>query len=243
MRPLAWLVASLLALHPRLAVSADQPPEPPPTQFTTTAQGTVPDLAGRWLVVGYVGLQNDPGGVPISLAWEITQSGGTPNVVARYGGLPPDMKAAYDAAAAQRTPWEPTEQQLHALRDGWDTLQPDRPPVASIETTISGPDAPGDLVKTEPTMQDALFAIAMVINFAPGPDRPTKDVMVFGAKEKTDDGYRGTYAGVTLANAPFPIPIAFKGTFRMYRLGPALQASWWRRVLAMFKGCGRTKGN
>ena len=241
MRFLTWLFAVLLAFDPRLAVPADQPPEQPPPVFTTKVQGTVPDLTGRWLVVGYVGLPNDPAGVPISLAWEITQSGGTPHLVARYGALPADMKAEYEGAAAQRKPWEPTEQQLHQLRDAWDTLQPDTPPVASIETTISGPDAPGDLAKTEPTMNDSLFVIAMVIVFTPGPDRPTKDVMVFGAKEKTDDGYRGTYAGVTLASAPFPIPITFKGTFRMYRVGPPPQASWWRGVLDMFKGCGRTK--
>jgi hypothetical protein len=90
-------------------------------------------------------------------------------------------------------------------------------------------------------MADALFAIATVINYAPGPDRPTKDVMLFAAKEPAGDGYRGSYAGVTVANAPFIAPIAFKGTFRMYRLGPELQPSWWARVLDIFKGCERTK--
>jgi hypothetical protein len=80
----------------------------------------------------------------------------------------------------------------------------------------------------------------MVINYTPG-QRVTKDVMLFGAKEPAGDGYRGSYAGVTLANAPFPVPIAFKGTFRMYRLGPVPQPSWWARLVDIFKGCGRTK--
>src|SRR5215475_7311118 len=39
------------------AARADQPQEQLTTQYTTTVQGTVPDLTGRWLVVGYVGLQ------------------------------------------------------------------------------------------------------------------------------------------------------------------------------------------
>jgi len=45
---------------------------------------------------------------------------------------------------------------------------------------------------------------------------------------------------VSVANAPFPIPISFMGTFRLYRLGPPPQPSLWERVLGMFKGCGRT---
>jgi hypothetical protein len=236
-----WLLLLAFVLCSRPAAPADQPQEQPPTQYTTTVQGTVPDLTGRWLVVGYVGLQAKGGSVPISLGWNITQSHGKLNVVPRYGGLPPGAKAAYDAAASQQAPWEPTEEQLHELRDGWDTVAPDRPPIASIETTISGPDAPGDLVKTDPTMADALFAIAMVINYAPGPDRPTKDVMGFAAKEPAGDGYRGNYAGVTVANSPYIAPIAFKGTFRMYRLGPEPQPSWWARALDIFTGCGRTK--
>ena len=236
-----WLLLLAFVLCSRPAAPADQPQEQPPTQYTTTVQGTVPDLTGRWLVVGYVGLQAKGGSVPISLGWNITQSHGKLNVVPRYGGLPPGAKAAYDAAASQQTPWEPTEEQLHELRDGWDTVAPDRPPIASIETTIIGPDALGDLVKTDPTMADALFAIAMVINYAPGPDRPTKDVMGFAAKEPAGDGYRGNYAGVTVANSPYIAPIAFKGTFRMYRLGPEPQPSWWARALDIFTGCGRTK--
>src|SRR5262249_12883280 len=147
----------------------DQPQEQLPTPYTTTVQGTVPDLAGRWLLVGYVGLQKNEGpAFPISLGWNITQPHGKLNVVSRYGGLPPGAKAAFDAAVSQEAPWELTEEQLHELRDGWDTVAPDRPPIASIETAIGGPDAPGDLVKTDPTMADALFTFAMVINYTPG---------------------------------------------------------------------------
>jgi len=238
------------------AAPADQPQEQLPTQYTTTVQGTVPDLTGRWLVVGYVGLPGGggkEGSVPISLGWNITKSDGKVNLVPRYGGLPPGVKSAYDVATSQRTPWEPTEEQLHELRDGWDTVAPDRPPIASVETRISGPDALDDLVKTDPTMAGALFAIVTVINYAPGPDRPTKDVQAFAAKEPAGDGYSGSYAGGTVTNVPYMAPIAFEGTFRMHRLGPEPQASgppqqseppqpsWWARVLDIFEGCGRTR--
>jgi hypothetical protein len=238
---LPWLLLLAFVLCTPPAAPADQPQEQLTTQYTTTVQGTVPDLTGRWLVVGYVGLQGKEESAPISLGWNITQADGKLNVVPRFGGLPPGAKAAYDAAVSQQAPWEPTEEQLHEVRDGWETVAPDRPPIASIETTIRGPDALGDLVKTDPTMAGALFAITMVTSYAPGPDRPTKDIMGFVAKEPAGDGYRGSYGGVTVANAPHMAPIAFKGTFRMYRLGPVPQPSWWARVLDIFKGCGRTK--
>lgn len=242
-RPLVWLLFLVLALASRHALTADEPQEPfPPPRFTTTTQGTVPDLSGRWLVVGYLVVQGSPGGgVPISIAWEVTTVDGKPHVEVRWGGLPPAIKASYDEAVAKQAPWEPSPQQLEELRDSWDTLTFDRPPVSTVETTLSGKDAPSDLVKTEPTMQDTLFVVSHVITFTPGPQRPTKDVMLFGATEALPDGYRGKYAGVTIANAPFPIPVAFKGTFRAHRLGPVQQPGLLARLLSIFKGCGREK--
>src|SRR5262245_55297566 len=71
-----WLLLLAFVLCSRPAAPADQPQEQPPTQYTTTVQGTVPDLTGRWLVVGYVGLRAKEGSVPISLGWNITQSHG-----------------------------------------------------------------------------------------------------------------------------------------------------------------------
>jgi hypothetical protein len=236
MRSLACLLLPLA-----VAGAADTPPEAPaPPQFSTTTRGTVPDLRGRWLVVAQVGLKGNQGAsVPITLGWDVTTKDGKPQLEVRYGGLTPDMKAAYDAAVAQRTAWEPTAEQLQDLRDRWDALEPEHPPVASIETTITGRDDPEGFMKTQPEMKDALFAVSIVVNFAPGPERPTKDVMVFGVTDTLPDGYKGTYASVTLANAPFPIPIAFAGTFRMYRLTTPPPASWWERILGMFAGCGR----
>jgi hypothetical protein len=54
---LPWLLLLAFVLCSRPAAPADQPQEQLPTQYTTTVQGTVADLTGRWLVVGYVGLQ------------------------------------------------------------------------------------------------------------------------------------------------------------------------------------------
>lgn len=244
-RPLACLLVLALAAPP--ALSADEQPAQPPTtqqqfppaKFTTITQGTVPDLRGRWLVVGYLTVQGQASGVPISIGWEVTTVDGKPHLEVRWGGLPPAIKASYDAAVAKQAKWEPTAEQLAELGATWSTLPFDRPPVDTVETTLSGRDAPGDLVKTEPTLADAQFVVTHVVNFTPGPQRPTKDVMLFGATETLPDGYAGQYAGVTIANAPFPIPIAFKGTFRAYRVA-APESGLLERLLGVFKGCGRT---
>src|SRR5262249_8459255 len=115
------------------------------------------------------------------------------------------------------------------------------PPVESFETTITGADAFTEEFKSEETTKNAKFVVQTVTNFTPGPDRPTKDTMVFAVTEPVGDGYRGNCQIVSLANAPFPIPISSGGTVGWTRLPAPPQPSLLERVLGMFKGCGRTK--
>jgi hypothetical protein len=241
MHPLACLLLSLVVAATRLATAADEPQAAPPTTFTTTVLGTVPDLTGRWLLVANVTPKGQQqGAIPITLGWDVTQRDGKPDLVVRWGGLPPGLKASYDAAVEQRAAWEPSEEQLREMRDSWETVASDHPPVGTFETTITGADAFTEELKSDEMTKNAKFVVQTVTNFTPGPDRPTRDAMVFGVTEPVGDGYRGNCAIVSVANAPFPIPISFMGTFRLYRLGPPPQPSLWKRVLGMFKGCGRT---
>ncbi len=246
MRPLTWLtLLPVVALCAQLASSADETttttvPASPPTQFTTKVQGTVPDLTGRWLAVGNVSIPNSGENAPVAQGWEVTSVGGKPHLEVRWGGQPKSLKDSYDAAGAQKVVWEPTAEQLKDMAASWDTLVPEHPPIASVETTISGADDPSELAKADPKMAESLFVVTQAVQFAPGPNRPTKDVLVYGVKERVDDGYKGDFAIVTIAAAPFPVPISFNGTFRLYRLGDVPQKSWWQRILGMFAGCGRT---
>src|SRR5262245_11340592 len=184
MRSLAWLLLVLVLAAPRLA-TADEPQAAPATTFSTTVHGTVPDLTGRWLLVANVTPkgQQQGGSIPITLGWDITRRDGTPYLVMRWGGLPPGLKASYDAAVEQRAAWEPSEEQLREMRDSWDTVAPDHPPVDSFETTITGSDAFTEELKADETTKDAKFVVQTVTNFTPGPDRPTKDAMVFAVTE------------------------------------------------------------
>lgn len=249
MRRLACLtLLPVVAVCVQIARSADDtttttaPAAAAATQFTTKVQGTVPDLTGRWLAVGNVTIPNSTDNAPVAQGWDITTVDGKPHLVLRWGGQPQAMKESYDAAGSQKMVWQPTPEMLQAMRDGWDTLAQDYPPVATVETTISGPDDPSEIAKADANMKDALFVVTQTVTFAPGPNRPTKDVMVYGAKERAGDGYKGNFAIVTIAAAPFPIPISFNGSFQLYRLGDAPKPSLWQRILGMFAGCGRKAG-
>src|SRR5262249_15370061 len=153
------------------------------------------------------------------------------------------LKAPLEAATSKHERWEPTAEQLAAVRDGWDTIAPERLPLASIETTLSGADAIPEKLAADPTVAGSLFVVQSVLTYEPGPQRPTRDAYVLSARERVDGGFRGNYASVPVAAAPFPIPIAFAGTFRLYPIEPAPERGFLARLLDIFTGCGRTSSS
>jgi hypothetical protein len=231
------LVLVMLAPWTLPLLAADQPGEAPP-EFGTTVQGAVPDLVGRWLVVGQLSLPNG-GTAAFTHLWEVTNAGGKANLEERFVTLPKPLADALQQANARNRAWEPSGDDLQILSDSWPTLPPERRSVASVETTISGKDALTDVMKGEEKIKDARFVVQMSISFNPGPQHPMKDVMLFGATEQVPDGYRGNYESVTVAAAPFPIPIQFGGTFHMHRLEAGSPRGLLQRVLDVFSGCGR----
>ncbi len=216
-----------------------RPAEAPPT-FTTEVKGTVPDLTGRWLIVAQVNLPQGTGsGVGVASFWEVAPVDGKPALTLRWVGLPPAQRQALDAANKETRAWEPTVADLQDVRDAWDTLPPEPRGAASVATTISGADAFSEEMRGDAAMKDSLFIVQQLVSFHPGPQRPMRDVLVYGAKERLPDGFRGNYASATVAAAPFPIPISFAGTFRMYRLESVPARGLLARLLGVFAGCGR----
>jgi hypothetical protein len=237
---LAGLLATLaLCSPPTRAADAPAPDEPPPT-YTTEVKGTVPDLIGRWFVVAQ--LSTPQGGQPVAAVasfWEVTAPEGKPALTVRFVSPPAAISDAIRAANTEHRPWEPSLEELRGVRDGWNTLRPEARGVASVETTITGKDAFTDPIKADDAMRDARFVVQTTTNFTPGNQRPIKDVLLYGAKEQETYGWRGAYASATIAAAPFPIPIAFAGTFHMYRLESVAPRGLLARVLSVFSGCGR----
>src|SRR5262245_30637854 len=68
-------------------------PSAPPVQLVqeTIVQGSVPDLAGRWMALGWVEL---PGGrqTTIPTFWEVTTTDGKPVLTQRFVDIAPQLK-------------------------------------------------------------------------------------------------------------------------------------------------------
>jgi hypothetical protein len=114
-------------------------PSSAPVQETKVL-GTPPDVAGRWLAVGWVGLA-DGRTVSLPTLWEITLRDGKPVMTHRFVTLPQTQKAALDKANADGKAWEPTPHDLAQLSAQWDSLPADDTHVAKVMNELSGPDA------------------------------------------------------------------------------------------------------
>jgi hypothetical protein len=234
-RALAWsLVVVLLC-----AFSAPAQP-----RFTTRVVGTVPDLVGRWLVVTQVRSgRSEGGGNGAAQLWDVEAPDGTPQLTVRDVRLPPALQADLDAANQARRDWEPSAGQLAELRDAWATLPAYDRGVAEIETVITGKDAFGAVIKSDARMRESDFVIQIVAAFTPGPNRPIKDVLLFGATGPTPFGYSGNFASASIAAGAVPIPIALQGVFRLYRLESAPAPGVLARIADVFAGCGRGRSS
>jgi hypothetical protein len=209
-------------------------------RFTTRLEGTVPDLVGRWLVVTQIRTgRTGAGGNGAAQLWDIEALNGKPQLTVRDVRLPPTLQADLDAANQARRDWEPGVRELQTLRDTWSTLPAYDRGVARVETLIIGKDAFSDAIRTDAQMREADFVIQMIVAFAPGPNRPVKDVLLFGATATTPLGHAGNFASATIAPSPVPIPIALQGVFRLYRVDPAPTHGMLARIVDAFAGCGR----
>jgi len=86
-------------------------------QQTTQVAGTVPDLAGRWLVVTRVEIAPKSGlGTTTASLWNVTTAGGKPEVTLREVGLPAELQASLDKANAAHAIWEPSAAELRDLQ-------------------------------------------------------------------------------------------------------------------------------
>ena len=246
MRPMlaraAALLLPLIVAAPLRAQTGAAPAGGPALEETTRIEGTVPDLTGRWLAVAEIALPDGGGkAIPAPQLWEVRAEGGKTTLSPRDGRLPQPLSAAIAAANAEHRGWEPSIADLQRLRDEWQRLEPEGRELAAVETVVIGRDAFSQQTKTDEKMRDARFVIQQALSYRPGVGRPIRDAMVFGVMEPTPLGYAGNYASVTLAAAPFPVPISLTGTFRMYRLETLPAPGVLARLFDALSGCGRAR--
>jgi hypothetical protein len=207
------------------------------TTNETVAEGALPPLAGHWMVLNDLDLAGRPRTVPAF--WAITEENGAPVVVERFVTLPVDLSKMLDQKNAAGEKWEPTDEQLATIQAAWDDLPDQMRGVAQVKNELWGQDAFTDQIKKEPATQDADWVVRQTYQFMPGGHRPVRQVNVFAIKEETPRGFAGSYSGAAVAMAPFPVPIPYKGSFRMIRLTATSGGGVLQRIGDWFKGCGR----
>lgn len=219
-----------------------QPPAEPDvstkaTTHETVAKGTLPSLAGRWLILNDLDLAGRNRTVPAF--WEIAEEDGAPVVVERFVTLPIDLNDMLEKKNGAGEKWEPTDEQLAAIRDGWTGLPDQMRGVASVRNELWGKDAFIAEIEKEAVTKDAEWVVRQTYRFQPGGQRPVRQVNIFGTLAETGYGFSGNYSGVAVAMAPFPVPIPYNGGFRMIRLDAAPARGLLARLGDLFKGCGR----
>ncbi len=252
MRKLAVLLVSALVAVPAAFVRGQDATPPTttvpaavhvPTQ-TTTVRGSVPDLTGRWLALAALHLPGDRVRVAPAL-WEVGTKDGRPELLVHFADLPPALQTAIDKQHEAGVEWVPSADDLQTLAAAWATLPPREAQLAQLETTLAAPDGFDEPLRNEPKTKDALWVATQLITFAASAAPAVRQVQVYAAREATPDrgytgrGYTGYYVSTTIAAAPFPIPITFEGSFRLYRL-TARVPGFMQRLLDVFSGCGRT---
>jgi hypothetical protein len=222
---------------PTPAAPATTVPPSPPAEQQTTVRGTVPDLAGRWLVVGAIKLPTGKERT-VPAVWEVARRDGQPVLTIRFVDLPAAQRQALDQANAAETAWRPSSADLAAVAAAWDGLTVQDPKIATLTTELIGSDAFDDAMKSEAISKDALFIVRQLQNFLPTAAPTLKQVNVYAINGTSPTGYTGNFTLAVVAAAPFPIPITLNGMAELYRLQSAPQG-FLARVLDVFRGCGR----
>jgi hypothetical protein len=222
--------------------SSSAPAVPAAPVQETTVRGTAPDLGGRWLALGWVEL---PAGGSLSAPalWEITVQEGKPVITHRFVALPPALAAAVDKANAAGEPWKPSPEDLNQLRAAWDGLQSQDSHVARVTNEISARDAFDDSLKAEARTKDAMWVVRQRQDFDGSGGPAVRQVTIYSVLGPSGRDYTGNFDSATVAAAPFPIPISFKGTFHLYRLDEPARPGVLARVLEFFAGCGRRQSS
>ena len=225
---------------PATSTTAPAATEPPPQD--TKVLGTPPDLVGRWLAVGWIAKADKEKTITVAAPWEISRRDGRLELKELYVELPQALRDALEKANANEQPWKPSPAEIDGLDAAWDHLEFRDPRYAACHHEIAGPDGFPEEVKKEERSKDAILVIRQRLDAAPSAVPLIRQVQVWAATARADGGYTGNYDVASLAAVPFPVPIQFKGTFRIYPVAKApSEAGLLARLLDVFRGCGRAR--
>lgn len=235
----ASLVLVLLALA-ATGAEGDEPSAPPVAAQQTTIHGIPPTaLAGRWLVLSWLGLPKDKVRTN-AVFWQIEGEGDHRTLSVRFVGLPAAQRAAINNANAEGLAWRPKAADMSAIAAAWDALVPEEPFVTRVSTDISARDGFDDVLESDDITRDAQWVVRQTREFDRRAAPKIQEALVYAVQEAKDGGWTGRHVSVTVAAALVAVPITFKGTFQLYPLDAATHRTGViGRVLDLFSGCGR----
>ena len=233
------LVVAVALLHVASGPTAADDAPPPPTQNTKLVGAAPAGLRpGRWFLLAKLDLPGNHPPRAVPAFWDVSDANGL-TLTVRLVKLPAAQQAKLDQGNTSGTTWEPTTDDLRAIDAEWDQLPVDPTAFESIETEIVSRDAFDDQTKADPDARDALFLVKQDERYAPSAAPAIKQANVYAALTAADGGFQGRFAGLTLAAAPFPIPIGFKGLFRAWALNALPTKGLLERLGDVFSGCRR----
>jgi len=229
-------LAALVLLAAVPALAADAPAFPQ----TTKVEGKAPaNLAGAWFFYAQATFPGDKTRALQPEVWTASQKGNDVAFRILDVELPKSIDEPYRAGNRQPNAWEPSAADLDLLRKGWSKLPPQtnkdvhRSDVAygNVEITIASPDKYAEVFQAgdpgiDGALKDSAFALQTVERYRPLPMPPGENIAqvmerrsIYVVQKVSDSVLEGRqFTGYIAAGPGSPIPIAFNGPFRMYRL-------------------------
>ncbi len=136
-----------------------------------------------------------------------------------YLDLQLPFESDLDKARSKGEAWTIPAPAFNDLKENWWKLD-DRNPALFVkgEHRVVSNDEYDSSLRLDDNVNDALFAMVTVKNTNPMSGASGQQISGYGFREVGTDEIGGTYVQATLANAPFPISLEFKGVFQMRKL-------------------------
>jgi hypothetical protein len=113
----------------------------------------------------------------------------------------------------------PTEAELETIGKTWAEMPAQKPlRYATGKHRFVSKSAYDESLLADKSLQNASFAVVMDLKGNPGRGGGGQVIDVYGIESLDSKKISGSYVSVTMANAPFPINIEFKGRFEMTKV-------------------------
>jgi hypothetical protein len=162
--------------------------------------------------------------------------------------LPKSIDDAFQAAQRAEKPFVPTDKQLALLRSSWSKLAPKaNGEFSRIEWKVIAKQYFDQGMQYDPNLLGAQFVISATEQMIPRAGQPDRNIVVYGFSDLDNKKVLGGgHARAMMATAPFPIPIEFHGTFKMYKvadLSPPTVESLLVKRHGAAKGAAKKEGS